>query len=67
MLFSALPFEKRYTMPVIEWDGVPLFGGKTIVISGAMFKGRPKAVPKTSAPPHGEDSPSFAPDRPRKR
>ena len=30
-------------MPVVEWDGVPLFGGKTIVISGAAFKGRPKS------------------------
>ena len=54
-------------MPVIESDGVPLFGGKTIVISGAMFKGRPKPVPKTAALPDGEDSPSSAPDQPRKR
>ena len=54
-------------MPVVEWDGVPLFGGKTIVISGAMFKGRSKAVAKTAAQPDGEDIPSSAPDRPRKR
>ena len=54
-------------MPVVEWDGVPLFGGKTIVISGAMFKGRPKPVPETAAQPDGEDSPSSTPDQPRKR
>ena len=37
-------------MPVVEWDGEPLFGGKTIVMSGARFKRRSKPTPSSGRP-----------------
>ena len=41
-------------MPVVPWDGTPLFGGRTLVMSGAMFKGRPKPAKSSSLKPVDE-------------
>lgn len=42
-------------MPVVPCDGTPLFGGKTIVMSGAKFKGRLKPA-TSSAAKRGDES-----------
>lgn len=33
-------------MPVVPWDGTPLFGGKTLVLPGGAY-GRKKPLPDT--------------------
>lgn len=42
-------------MPVLPWDGVPLFGGKTLVLPGGAYKRRTPPTAAVAADPDAPD------------